>query len=102
MPLIKIKTPFDSTLTLKWEEGKVTAKGNRESLLYWNLMVSGGLYGPYGHILNLSNCFLADLVIAISGKVDYEDYEINKEAERQVKREIEREKNNPIPHGATT
>lgn len=102
MIAITVKTPFDKDLVLIWEDRKVKAKGSKEALMYWRTLKDKGLYGMYGHGLSLENCFFRDLVVAISTAVGPKEFTLSPQAKKQVDKEAEYERKNPIPKGAMT
>lgn len=102
MIVVKVKTPFGKPLTLKWGDGKVAAKGDEEVLNYWKFLQSKGMYGKYGHIVDLEDCLFTDFIVALSNRVKYGDYKLGPKANEQLEKEAEREKKNPIPNDAVT
>ncbi len=99
---IIVKTPFDANLVFIWEDRKVKVKGDKNAMLYWDMLKREGLYGMYGHSLDLKNCFFRDLSVAISTRVSPNDITLSPEAKKQIDKEAEYERKNPIPEGATT
>jgi hypothetical protein len=99
---IIVKTPFDANLVFIWEDRKVKVKGDKNAMLYWDILKRGGLYGVYGHTLDMKNCFFRDLLVAISTKVKSENVTLSPEAKKQVDKEVEHERKNPLPKGAMT
>lgn len=102
MAKIKIKTPFKKDVVLVWKNRKVEVKGEEDALLYWEFLSSKGLYGKYGHIVDLEDCFFTDLVSAVANRVEPKNYSLDKEAKEQVELEVEEERRNPLPKGAMT
>jgi hypothetical protein len=100
MIAVTVKTPYDSDLTLEWDNMRVKAKGSKEALVFWERLKNSGLYGMYGHILVLENCFFTDLINALSEKLDLGDFSYGKDGKEQIVREVEHGKKNPIPQGA--
>jgi hypothetical protein len=99
---IIVKTPLDANLIFIWEDRKVKIKGNKNAMLYWDILKRGGLFGVYGHTLDLENCFFRDLLVAISTKVKSENVVLSPGAKKQVDKEVEHERKNPLPKGAMT
>lgn len=102
MAQITLKTPFDEDVTLNWNDRKVRVKGSKDALMYWASLKSRGLYGKYGHIVDLNDCYFVDLAVAVSNRVPRDDYSIDGEGNKQLAREAKEEEENPIPEGAVT
>lgn len=68
----------------------------------WNYLLFKGLYGKYGHSLDLCNCSFTDLVIALSMVVGPDNFFVDTEGQKQLVREKEEEEKKPIPSGATS
>lgn len=93
----------NGVLTLTWKEGEVSLLGDSDAeKLEWGYLQSRGLYGKYGHSLNLNDCLLTDLAIAIGVIVGEENLELDGDAKRVLSEEVESERKNPIPQGAQT
>lgn len=101
MAKVTLKTPFED-VTLNWSDRKVRVKGGKDALMYWASLKNRGLYGKYGHIVDLDNCFFVDLVVSIGNRVPSGDYTVDKDGEKQLAKEAREEKENPIPEGAVT
>jgi hypothetical protein len=70
MALIKVKTPAAaSPITLVWDDGKVHAKGDKLAKVLWQDMQNEGLFGRYGHAINLDNVSMVDLYTALTNQV---------------------------------
>lgn len=102
MVTITATTPYGEPLTLTWKDRKVKAKGSRRVVAYWEFLQDKGMYGMYGHILDLDSCSIRDLAVAVASAFGPDNYILSQEAKEQVDREIEYDKKNPIPKGATT
>ncbi len=90
-------------VTVKWDKQKVTPSlTTPEEKVEWSYLVSRGLYGKYGHTLNLKDCLFTDLVIALSVLVGRERLAIDLDGRKQLEREKFQEGMNPIPDGAAS
>lgn len=101
-PRIAVKSPLlDSGLILEWSNGKVSLlQSSQEAKTEWEYLQYRGLLGKYGHTVDPNDTRLVDLVIAIGVLVGEQGYRLSKEAQRQIDREVEEERQNPIPAGA--
>ncbi len=101
MATITVKTPFkNDPIKAIWEDGKVTITGSPNALIFWDNMKYKGMYGKYGHTINLKNTLLSDLVIAFQNLFPPKDVSLDREAEVIRSEEHRREK--PIPKGAVS
>jgi hypothetical protein len=101
MATITVKTPFkDDPIIAKWDEGKVTITGGKGALLFWDNIKYKGLHGKYGHLIDLKNTLLSDLVIAFQNLVPPQHVSLDKEAIAVRNEEHRREK--PIPKDAVS
>lgn len=99
---VNVKTPFKKDLTLVWKGREVETSGDKEVLQYWGFLQSQGLYGKYGHILDIEDCYLSDVVSALTAKVGWQNLKFNVEAKVQLAKEEGIEEGSPIPEGAMT
>ena len=91
----------DEELVLNWKAGKVSLEISSDvSEAEWSYLQSRGLYGKYGHRLDLEDCRLVDLTIAIGTLVGVPNVLLDEEASEQIQREVIEEEKNPIPVGA--
>ncbi len=90
-------------INVSWDKGVVapslTTPGDK---VEWSYLVSKGLYGKYGHTLDLKDCLFTDLVIALSVLVGRDNLNIDSDGWQQWKREKFQEGMNPIPDGAAS
>lgn len=97
---VSVQGPEDPFL-LNWDDGKVSLSGKSEmGIADWGYLQSRGLYGKYGHSLDLENCLLVDLVRAIQVLEGVEAVVLGEDAQMQVELELKMEQENPIPEGS--
>jgi hypothetical protein len=90
-------------ITIKWNKGVVEpALTTPEEKAEWSYLVSKGLYGKYGHTLDLKDCLFTDLVIALSVLVGIDNLTVDSDGWQQWKREKFQEGMNTIPDGAAS
>ena len=101
--IIIASTLLEEGLSIKWEKRKATPmiKNSRDKS-EWGYLLSKGLYGKYGHTLNLENCLFTDLVVAFSVLVGVENCSVDREGEKELSREKEQEEGNPIPDNSVS
>lgn len=97
-----MKTPFKKHLSLVWDDRKLETSGDKEVLQYWGFLSAQGLYGKYGHILDPEDCFLTDVVSALTSKVGWDKLKFNVDAKVQLAKEEGVEEGSPLPEGAMT
>lgn len=101
MLTITVRTPFEGKpLKVNWDSGKVRVKGSREALLHWSDLLSEGMYGLYGHMVNFDNTLVTDLVVALQNRVPKGDLSFGpgvREALIKEKRESK-----PFPKGSVS
>lgn len=101
MVKVVLKTPYEEKpLVLTWNDRKVTVAGSKEALAYWRYLESKGLYGIYGHILDMENSNFLDLLSALYNRVSRKDVVLNAEARGQ--RAKEQKDIKPVPENVTT
>jgi hypothetical protein len=97
---VSVQSP-EEPFSLKWDNGKVSLSGKSEmGVADWGYLQSRGLYGKYGHSLDLKNCMLVDLVRAIQVLEGVEAVSLDEDAQKQVALELKGEEENPIPEGS--
>jgi hypothetical protein len=90
-------------VTVNWNKGVVAPSlTTPEEKVEWSYLVSRGLYGKYGHTLDLKDCLFTDLVIALSVLVGRDNLTIDSDGWQQWEREKFHEGMNPIPDGAAS
>lgn len=102
MVTLTVDTPYGEPLTLSWKDRKVASKGSKRVLTHWNFLQDGGLFGMYGHTFNPENCFFRDLIAAVSSAYGPDKFTLSPEAKKQVAKEVQHDKDNPLPKGAVT
>lgn len=101
MATITVQTPFENEpFVLVWDNRKVSVKGTESSLMYWNYLKLQGLNGVFGHIVNLQDCFLTDLISALYSRTSKRNVYLDEETKKIVKSEAKLIRS--IPEGVCT
>jgi hypothetical protein len=99
MATIEIKVPFeDQPLKVIWGNREVKIKGSKSATLYWKSLTLRGMFGVFGHRVDLKDTELSDVVVALQNLLPPEDISIDREAKTIVERE--RKQRKPLPDGA--
>jgi hypothetical protein len=86
MATIEIKTPIPSSpLVLTYDGKKVTAEGGRIALAYWGDILRKGLYGRYGHSVDIEDTTADDLYSALLVRVPKENIKLDRELVKLLK-----------------
>lgn len=102
MVTITAETPYGEPLILTWKDRRVSVKGSKRVVAYWEFLQNKGMYGMYGHTLEVENCFFRDLVTAVASAFGPDGYTLSAEAKEQIAKEVRYERENPLPKGAMT
>lgn len=99
MATLEIKVPFeDQPLRVVWGDRGIKVEGSKEAALYWKSLTLKGMFGVFGHRVNLKDTELSDVVVALQNLLPSEDIYLSKEAKEILKKE--RESREPFPEGA--
>ena len=93
--------PVTEGFQLTWEDNSVSLfTQGREAQYNWEFVQSQGLYGKYGISLDLKDCLLTDILLALSVSLGEEHVSWSEKGYDVLRRELESEKANPLPAGA--
>lgn len=99
MATLELKVPFEEKpLKVIWGDRKVRIKGSKGAVLYWKSLTFRGMFGGFGHRVNLKDCELSDVVIALKNLLPSEDIYLDDQAKMII--EKERDERVPFPEGA--
>lgn len=99
MATVELKVPFEERpLKVIWNDRRVRIKGSKGAILYWKSLIFRGMFGGFGHRVNLKDSELSDIVVALQNLLPSEDIYLDAQAKKII--EKERDERMPFPEGA--
>ena len=89
MAVFQVKAPIPAEpLTLLWDDGEVVAKGDEVAKVHWQNLQSDGLFGRYGHTVDLENVTVVDLYSALVNRVGRKNIKLDASAKAELKKGV--------------
>lgn len=102
MAKIFVKSPlYKRGLAVNWNRKVASPELNtEEDGAEWSFLRAKGLYGKYGHSVDLKNCSFSDLLLSLHVASGPENCKVDKEGFRQLA--LERESESEFPRNAVS
>jgi hypothetical protein len=81
MEQVTLKTPL-GFVALEHSGTKASAKGDELALSWWERRMAEGLFGVHGHIFNVDDCDICDVIAAAQSAVGAENVHASEAALR--------------------